>query len=491
MYNQIIDHLFIGGLYDAETFRKNKPDGIILCVLENRPMEEPFKAYHIPIITESGHVHTDQLDHIAYFLETLLAKKCDVLVHCFPKDIIILGDNKIISEYQIGDSVIDSKGDLQLVTNTFKHNYEGKIINLKIRGLPPIKATNEHPFLIYRPYQEPNGRLAKPNWYKTMPNYTHIKRWNKKQPIWVQAEDLRIGDYLLTPKFKNSKKQISVSIPIISNKYNNGKKFNPIINPSNDLAWFFGFYIADGSTLGKYSFGLTLGKKDDIKRIIQCIESFGIKPSIRYYENYIRIGCNSKSITTWLKNEFGSNSKTKKIPDWLLTWNTIEVLNGIVDGDGFRSTNRNSITIFTTSKILAYQTWWLLTSQKQFPLIREFKRHSGYPNPSQAWQISWTEDAKHHHTAYWKDYYCLPILETKEENYTGIVYNLEVENSHNYIANCVITHNCAAGIERSPLAVAYFIAYSKGIPIEEAYKIVKKGRPQTQERIMWLKRSYE
>src|SRR3972149_153577 len=160
IYNQIIDNLFIGDLYDAETFRKNKPDGIILCVLENRPMEEPFKAYHIPIITESGHVHTDQLDHIAYFLETLLAKKCDVLVHCFPKDIIILGANKIISEYQIGDSVIDSKGDLQLVTNTFKHNYEGKIINLKIRGLPPIKATNEHPFLIYRPYQEPNGRLA-------------------------------------------------------------------------------------------------------------------------------------------------------------------------------------------------------------------------------------------------------------------------------------------------------------------------------------------
>lgn len=82
MYNQIIDHLYIGDLQDAETFRKNKPEGVILCVLENRPTQEPFKAYHIPIITESGHVHTDQLDHIAFFLETLLAKKCEVLVHC-------------------------------------------------------------------------------------------------------------------------------------------------------------------------------------------------------------------------------------------------------------------------------------------------------------------------------------------------------------------------------------------------------------------------
>ena len=82
MYNKIIDNLFVGDLQDAKTFRDHKPDGIILCVLENRPQEEPFKAYHIPIITDSDHVHTDQLDHISYFLETLLAKRCDVLVHC-------------------------------------------------------------------------------------------------------------------------------------------------------------------------------------------------------------------------------------------------------------------------------------------------------------------------------------------------------------------------------------------------------------------------
>jgi len=81
-YNKIIENLFIGDLEDAKKFRQNKPDGVILCVLENRPPDEPFKAYHIPIITDSDHVHTDQLDHIAYFLETLLAKRCNVLVHC-------------------------------------------------------------------------------------------------------------------------------------------------------------------------------------------------------------------------------------------------------------------------------------------------------------------------------------------------------------------------------------------------------------------------
>ena len=43
-------------------------------------------------------------------------------------------------------------------------------------------------------------------------------------------------------------------------------------------------------------------------------------------------------------------------------------------------------------------------------------------------------------------------------------------------------------MELSPLAVAYYLMYSKGISIEEAYEIVKKGRPQTMDRRVWLKK---
>lgn len=82
MYNEIIENLFLGDLQDSQDFRQQFPNDVILCVLENRPNDEPFKAYHIPIITESGHVHTEQLDHISFFLEALLAKKSKVLVHC-------------------------------------------------------------------------------------------------------------------------------------------------------------------------------------------------------------------------------------------------------------------------------------------------------------------------------------------------------------------------------------------------------------------------
>jgi len=82
LYNKIIENLYVGSIHDAIQFRQDKLDGVILCVLENRPDEEPFKAYHIPIITESGHVHMDQLNHIAFFIETLLDKEIEVLINC-------------------------------------------------------------------------------------------------------------------------------------------------------------------------------------------------------------------------------------------------------------------------------------------------------------------------------------------------------------------------------------------------------------------------
>lgn len=82
MYNQIIPNLFVGDIEDSILFNRHKPEGVIFCVLEHRPPHEPMKAYHIPIKTLSDHVHTEQLDHIAFMLEGLLEKKCDVLVHC-------------------------------------------------------------------------------------------------------------------------------------------------------------------------------------------------------------------------------------------------------------------------------------------------------------------------------------------------------------------------------------------------------------------------
>ncbi len=51
--------------------------------------------------------------------------------------------------------------------------------------------------------------------------------------------------------------------------------------------------------------------------------------------------------------------------------------------------------------------------------------------------------------------------------------------------NKLLVH-CAAGLERSPLAVVYYLHKYHNKTIEEAYNIVKEKRPQIIDRRIWL-----
>lgn len=49
--------------------------------------------------------------------------------------------------------------------------------------------------------------------------------------------------------------------------------------------------------------------------------------------------------------------------------------------------------------------------------------------------------------------------------------------------------HCAAGMERSPLAMIWYLyRYAKCWAIEDAYKLVKEKHPHTENRLTWLKK---
>jgi len=83
MFNKIIEKLYVGDLEDSKTFEEQFPvTGVILCVLEERPPQEPNNAFHVAIKTESEHVHTEQLDKVYTFIDAMLKTDHHVLVHC-------------------------------------------------------------------------------------------------------------------------------------------------------------------------------------------------------------------------------------------------------------------------------------------------------------------------------------------------------------------------------------------------------------------------
>jgi protein-tyrosine phosphatase len=72
--NEIIDNLFVGGIEDALA----DFDGVIICVLNEIPAEEPPEAVWIPFMAAGD----TSLDHTAATIDKALADGRRVLVHC-------------------------------------------------------------------------------------------------------------------------------------------------------------------------------------------------------------------------------------------------------------------------------------------------------------------------------------------------------------------------------------------------------------------------
>ena len=96
------------------------------------------------------------------------------------------------------------------------------------------------------------------------------------------------------------------------------------------------------------------------------------------------------------------------------------------------------------------------------------------------------------------------VLEQRPPNepFRSIHYPILSSSSHvhskqldrlNKIIDSIISSNipllvhCAAGIERSPLVIVYYLVKTKGLTLEDAYTFVKKIRPQISDRSNWLK----
>lgn len=76
MWSEIVPGLYVSGMYEwPRDF-----SGLLICVLENKPVEEPDNATWIPIL-KVGRAELSQLDAVAEVIESQLASRV-VVVHC-------------------------------------------------------------------------------------------------------------------------------------------------------------------------------------------------------------------------------------------------------------------------------------------------------------------------------------------------------------------------------------------------------------------------
>ena len=422
------------------------------------------------------------------------------VISCFPKGTRILmknGTEKKIEDVKKGDMVYTHKS-VEKVTETFKREYEGEILDIKPMACQPFTVTPEHPLFAVKkedvvcryPAWQKRNMLCYPG-NENRPSYNgHGGCGYCKEPTnvnwtpeWVEAKDLKAGDYLVFP-IPTAKKDIS-RMDIL--KYID---FDGKVEEGDRLRWRFskttipryvevtptflrllGYFMAEGNFLygeasnnHKKPNGLNLTFNEAETEYIDDVvasfkEIFGIECHLYNYQksHSTMVRVSNIPLAMFFRVLCGEHAKGKRWHKDLMLLppeKQKHLLEGHYRGDGcLTSLNQESVArtriVSTTSEELANQVWIMLHRLRMKPrwafqimhaLLPQGGRHS-----SRIWHISYDDGGgRGHDRRRWLDerYMFAPIYTITKRESTEEVFNLEVENDHSYVANKVAVHNC-------------------------------------------------
>jgi len=394
---------------------------------------------------------------------------------------------KQIKDIKEGDFVYTHEGRLKKVTKVFKRFYQGQLLTIKPAYFRlGLTTTSEHPYLILR-----NDRYnGKHSYYGEQLKRDYFKF---KEPKWVEAAKVKIGDILLFPRFNKEiedKKTIKLDeiLNPVAIKYkgdkiapvgSRAKWFSNIIQIDKDFCRLVGYYLAEGYTNSRdaISFCFKDDEKeyiDDLKILMQNI--FGLQPSRIYKKEGsggVEIIYFSKILVNVFEHLFYTSPEVKKaytkvIPSWMLKLpleKQVEIFRGWWRGDKG----------YTSSRLLMNQMKIILLRLGIIPSIYRQSKENFNSNHLDKWKIGGRTIQAHYDSFHfynlsffedkfqllktsdfqkfncktirrngWIDnnYIYLPVRQIEKQFYKGEVYNLEVEEDNSYVTEFACVHNC-------------------------------------------------
>jgi DNA primase catalytic core len=405
--------------------------------------ETEFTATHFSCPQRSAHRNNDYKPSAAYF-PNKESWKCFA---CFKEDTPIFTDKGLVAikDIKIGDKVLSMDGNFHKVTNTFKKEFKGEFIDIRATLPYYIQPTNYHN--MYYVKKESHNLYYR--------DYTIYKE---------PAKNLVVGDYLITPIVKFPKNNLENTYLDFDNNLTSGKR-KLQIKIDKLFCRVVGLFIAEGNTNGGRTVAFNFHKdENDLMEIIEKFAKIYNLHVKRYYKKDCKgatvLICNTK-LARWLKDNCGHTAKNKKIPTKFLGLPEEylkEIVQHIEFGDGHVVSNRCYV-ISTVSRELAYQLYLLAISFYWYPSVyvdlASRKNDNIFRQTAYHINIRTSElkgagrfGHKNYKTGgfYLKtnneEYYCKKIRKIKKYKEDTVVYNLEVEDTHNYLVNGAIVGNC-------------------------------------------------
>lgn len=348
--------------------------------------------------------------------------------------------------------VLSVDGLYHRVRQVFSRKYNGNIYSIGVHNLGEVTLTPEHHILALRT----RGVIHK------------FRRYKKSVPDWMMTAELKKGDIVLFPVPKEVEDRGYLNFDIEKPRLDYKSKDLPVkIKVTEDFLRLAGYYLAEGYVRidpCKGTIGFVFGgeEEDYVEDVIKLMKDiFNISPAqYTVKNNAISLSFYSARLARFFERHFGKGASSKHIPHWMTLLPTEKqkaLLCGLWRGDG--SINEKGAKYNTISKQLSYQIATLLLRQKiifSYLIIPANGMHKenyhiyvrSIPSLGKLAEVVGVKlglpsNVRGGHKAWYDDnYFYAPIKFIRESNYSGRIYNLEVEGNHSFVTNAAVLHNC-------------------------------------------------
>ncbi|HXG68791.1 MAG TPA: radical SAM protein [Blastocatellia bacterium] len=262
---------------------------------------------------------------------------------------------------------------------------------------------------------------------------------------------------------------------------------------STDFAKLLGYYCAEGSVIrGKnrpnsytLSFSFSHSEPELVEEVCGLLRlCLGVEASIVKRATTLAASVGKSSAALLFQSLAGRHTSGKRVPQAILNAPrhiTQAFLDAYVQGDGHRYVN-GKISVTTVSRKLAYGIAWLALKLGYLPSLydtpmeekcliqgREVNR-----SPNQ-YTVVWYQDSPVTRRAIeTEDYYLIPVRSVAFTEYEGDVYNMEVEEEHNYLANFIASKNCQNWVTSQALRDPKAIAPPQDVGPEQLVQVARR-----------------
>jgi pyruvate formate lyase activating enzyme len=228
-----------------------------------------------------------------------------------------------------------------------------------------------------------------------------------------------------------------------------------------NMARLLGLYCAEGSVCSSkmrpnshvLNFSFSHAETDLVEETIRLIEKcLGVKAALVQRETTLAIAVNKSSAALLFKSLAGKRLGEKRVPQMLFDAHRPIVrafLDAYVEGDGHRYKN-GKISVTTVSSQMAYGIAWLALKLGYLPSVYDtriseqgFIQNRAVKRSPHQYTVVWYEKAEmKRQVIETENFYLIPLRDISFIDYEGDVYNMEVEEEHNYLAGFFLVSNC-------------------------------------------------